>query len=296
MKKITIFLFILIAITTITNAQIPNNGFELWTSFGTYENPNNGWVTNNSFSAGTYFPVTKSTDHYPATVGSFSIRMENNISFPGSTAEKYGYTATAIYPGYTGPFFQITGHPNSICGYYKFLPLNNDTMTITAVLYYSGSPVSTAVYTSTATASAWTSFNIPFSMYTTADSAQLGFSAFYSSLGGSFPSGPYGNSILYVDNLSFDNLISFISESKGKNPSFNFYPNPANENITLNIDNMGNDDLTLNIYNVIGESVRSELLKQNQQQISTENLSTGIYIIEVKSKEWTERQKLIIQK
>ncbi|PIY05959.1 MAG: hypothetical protein COZ21_03585, partial [Bacteroidetes bacterium CG_4_10_14_3_um_filter_31_20] len=57
-----------------------------------------------------------------------------------------------------------------------------------------------------------------------------------------------------------------------------------------------NADLTLNIYNVMGALIKSETLKQNQQQINTKDLSNGIYLVEIKSKEWSGKQKLIIQR
>ncbi|MFH1004128.1 MAG: T9SS type A sorting domain-containing protein [Bacteroidota bacterium] len=78
--------------------------------------------------------------------------------------------------------------------------------------------------------------------------------------------------------------------------SISIYPNPASDIITLNVDNRNNANLTLNIYNVIGELIKSELLKKNQQQINISNLNNGIYIVVIKSKELTENQKLIIQK
>jgi len=78
--------------------------------------------------------------------------------------------------------------------------------------------------------------------------------------------------------------------------NFSVYPNPANDVLTLNFDNINNADLTLNIYNLAGELVRSETLRQNQQQINIEELSNGIYMVEIKSKGWSEKQKLIIQR
>ncbi|NCA81004.1 MAG: T9SS type A sorting domain-containing protein, partial [Sphingobacteriia bacterium] len=41
--------------------------------------------------------------------------------------------------------------------------------------------------------------------------------------------------------------------------------------------------------------VKTEMRKQNRQ-INIENLSDGIYMVEIKSKAWTRKQKLIIQK
>ena len=76
----------------------------------------------------------------------------------------------------------------------------------------------------------------------------------------------------------------------------NIYPNPASDLITLNIGNRNNANLTLNIYTIIGELVRSELLKQNQQKINIGDLTNGIYMVTIKSKDLTENQRLIIQR
>lgn len=74
------------------------------------------------------------------------------------------------------------------------------------------------------------------------------------------------------------------------------YPNPASDIITLNINNGNKKELILNIYNVIGDLIRSELLKQNPQKINIGDLNNGVYLIEIKSKEGSEKQKLIIQR
>jgi len=52
----------------------------------------------------------------------------------------------------------------------------------------------------------------------------------------------------------------------------------------------------LNIYNVIGKLTRSEELQQNQRQINIGDLNDGVYLVEIKSKKWTGKQKLIIQR
>ena len=105
-----------------------------------------------------------------------------------------------------------------------------------------------------------------------------------------------GNSELYIDNLSFDNLISGISDQNSEKIALMLFPNPASEIVTLNVDDMNNIDFTLSIYNVFGALVKSEILKQNNQQINIGDLSSGIYMVEIKSKEWAGKQKLIIQR
>ncbi|MDD5571278.1 MAG: T9SS type A sorting domain-containing protein [Bacteroidales bacterium] len=74
------------------------------------------------------------------------------------------------------------------------------------------------------------------------------------------------------------------------------YPNPANDIVTLNIHNSNNGRLEIKIYDITGTLVKSETLKQNQQQINVSDLSNGIYMVSIKSKDFMENQKLIIQR
>jgi hypothetical protein len=304
MKKALILLLVLTTISIKMTAQIPNHGFEDWTmDTSGIEIPSDVWVTDNLVEKPlgvTYNPVTKSSDHYPQNIGIYSIRLENNITFVNTNPESpypywriaYGSTATAPltsnYLGYYGPSFPITGHPTNFCGYYKFLPQNNDTLTIRLILFQNGSPVATAFLNSTNIVSDWTSFNLPISAYTTSDSAQIWLMA--------QKTVPQGNSILYVDNLSFDNLITTLSEQTSDNIAFSLYPNPASDIVTLNIDNRNNAALTLNIYNITGTLVRQKILKQYQKQINIRNLSNGFYLVTIKSKDLSITQKLIIQR
>jgi len=46
----------------------------------------------------------------------------------------------------------------------------------------------------------------------------------------------------------------------------------------------------------MGSLVKTELLKQNQQQINIGDLSNGIYIVKIKSKRLIGNQKLIIKR
>jgi hypothetical protein len=133
MKKFTIILTILFAMTIATNAQIPNSGFEDWITVGIYEDPTE-WATYNSYSTGSFYSCTKSTDHYPASVGNYSIRLENNTSLTQMTGGwGMAMTDTMAYP--LQPSFPIVGHPNSLCGYYKYNPLNNDSLYIRIMLF-----------------------------------------------------------------------------------------------------------------------------------------------------------------
>jgi predicted outer membrane repeat protein len=91
-------------------------------------------------------------------------------------------------------------------------------------------------------------------------------------------------------------VISGIIPISVSAPEFIVYPNPATDIVTININNANNDDMELNIYTVMGVLVKSEMFKQNHRQINIGDLSNGVYMVEIKSKELTEKQKLIIQR
>lgn len=316
MKKFTTILTVLIAMTIKTNAQIPNGGFEVWTTQTGIEIPSAPWVTNNlqkKPDGVTYNPVTKSSDHYPVNVGSYSIRLENNISFISEPGEPlpywacaYGYTATAFYPGYTGPTFPITGHPDSLCGYYKFLPQNNDTMSVSVVLYYQGTIVSSAFLHDTTTASVWSSFCVPIPTYTVADSAQIGFSAFYAGLGPEFPKGPYGNSIIYIDNLSFDTLITTSVNSEHVTIPAMFelgqnYPNPFNPITTIQISLPKSGIVQIKVHDILGTEIRNLLNEYKAAgtyniEFDANSLSSGVYFYTLQAGNFAQTKKLLLLK
>ena len=101
------------------------------------------------------------------------------------------------------------------------------------------------------------------------------------------------NLSVFIDDFkieSYGNLTSIVNIKKN---SYSIYPNPASDILTVNTNNT---DLTLNIYNVTGTLVKSEMHKQNNSQINVSDLSNGIYMVEIKSKELYGKQKLIIQR
>lgn len=57
-----------------------------------------------------------------------------------------------------------------------------------------------------------------------------------------------------------------------------------------------NADFKLNIYSVTGSLIKTEILKNNQNQINVCDLHNGIYFIEINSNKYSVIQKLIIQK
>jgi hypothetical protein len=87
-----------------------------------------------------------------------------------------------------------------------------------------------------------------------------------------------------------------IFEQQKNSFVFSVYPNPANNLLTVNLENVNNQNLSLTIYNAIGAVVKTMDIQQNQQQIDVSNLSNGLYMIELKSTNGYAVQKLAIDK
>jgi len=290
-----IFMF-LIALAIRTPGQIPNSGFENWAIEGNCIQPS-GWACINDWMGLTEncYSVSRSDDHYPASVGNYSIKIENTISiWPDWGAAGLVWTGDSTGFGTDQPAFPVTGHPTSLCGYYKFIPQLGDTMFIYFALYKNGIEVTGGGFMENATISEWTSFNIPVSNtdYADVDSARIMMSSFNADNFGIL----YGNSVLYVDNLSFDNLISGIDEAQMQNILFTFNPNPASDYVMFNFGKTNTENITIEIYNSTGTLVRRIFLNQSQEKLDVTDLCSGIYIVSVKSNNFTGKQKLVIQR
>lgn len=271
--------------------QIPNSGFENWNNVGSYMDPDGWWNPNDSATTG-YYPITKSADHYPSAVGIYSLRMENNISI----LPDWGAIGVAWTGGWNGnnyPAFPLIGHPTSLWGYYKFLPQGGDTMEIHIRLYQNGIDVGGGQFKNPATVSSWSPFMVPFSGYVSADSARIMILSCYDN---DAPV-PHGNSVLYIDNLSFDSLISDgISESLIQE-GIHLYPNPVSRLLNVSLSGNETGKVLLTINDVMGKKVKIQRISNGEKSVSLDvsDLPEGIYGISItEGNQAVYKDKLIV--
>ncbi|MGZ3862122.1 MAG: T9SS type A sorting domain-containing protein [Bacteroidia bacterium] len=297
MKKNILFISALFVLTAGTNAQIPNAGFENWTTVGSYMDPQ-GYLTPNYLATTSFYAVTQSVDHYPANIGSYSIKLANNISLlPNDGFGVVLQNRTNVMFNGPGPAFPVTGHPNSLTGYYKWVPQGGDTMLIEIQLFKNGSNVSSAKLSTTVPAASWTSFNIPFSSYTSADSASILISSYYAN---SAQSKPHGNSVLNVDNINFDTFIG-ISTYPDLAKNFKLYPNASNGNFEVSFETTENENVTIGIYDLTGKEVAR--LFNGQMNAGPHafiyklpELNSGNYFYVIDSVKGKKVEKIVVQK
>ena len=93
-----------------------------------------------------------------------------------------------------------------------------------------------------------------------------------------------------------DSLSTSVTEQAPGNILFHLYPNPAFDIINLNINDLQDKSISLNIYNIAGTLVYSASIIENQNEIDISNLSNGIYMVILKSKNRIQSEKLIIHR
>jgi len=308
MKKLIILFTVLISISIKTNAQIPNNGFEIWENYPDPANPNNvyqkpdQWVGLLPTSPSTYsFSIEKNMDSYPAGTGQYSMIIKSYIvNGVDGVATSYDTMSDDISWEYLPPAFPINYRPTSLFLYYKYLPENGDSMRIACNFYKNGAVIGGFDYKSPQIISNWTLLEIPISFNTSdiPDSSTIILTTFYNT--------QHNGSSLYVDNLSFDAPVTSVNESICGDLPNSFalmqnYPNPFNSTTTINYSIYSTSFVTIKLYNVSGKEVSTLLKEKNTPgyykiELNTNNLPSGIYYYQMLSDSFKDTKKLILIK
>ncbi len=306
MKNTFMFIAFILSMSAFGQQQIPNGSFENW-SGGDTLNPD-GWFSLNVITQD--YPTYGTTRTSDAYDGAYALKLVSGkvdatpFGFPmiDTTAIAGLGNLTPQGPQEGIPF---TDRPQKLTFYYKYSPGIYpvgivDTGQVSVKFKLQGSGIGEGImkfYGNAVTQYTYAEILINWWNQDTPDSLEIGITS--STTGFSHCEVCYfANQIgseLIIDKMEFV-YPSGINVPIGVGNLTTIYPNPASDIINLNINKANNADMTLNIYNVIGTLVKSEILEQNQQQINIEDLSNGIYIVEIKNKEWTEKKKLIIQK
>ena len=275
-------------LATTAMAQIPNHGFEDWQTVGNYEVPT-GWATMNGLSGTSFNSCTKSTDHYPANVGQYSVRLENNTSLTQFTGA-YGTIATGGFDWPLIPAFALESDPTSFNGYYKYLPMNGDEAWLTVALFNNGVEVANEQITTGETVNDWTAFSFPLTGYGTADSAFIMAFAFTPE---SQLDGPNGNSVLYLDNLSFDQAITGV-DSPESAIQLGVYPNPCSDMVNVTVKDAPSASAQIQIATMQGAAISKYQMQTETTRLDVSGLAAGSYLLSVVSDKGVKTQRLSV--
>lgn len=289
-----------------SSAQIPNAGFESWTTVGNYENPN-GWGTmNNKTNANSAYTATKGT---PGSPGSSYLKL-TATSAGGSVVRGVAVSgrldSMTMKPISGYPFLL---RPAQLTGKWQYMVFGNSIGSIDILLTkwnVASSMRDTVAYASqnlTGMAMSWANFSIPLTYQDSLnypDSCMIVLSA--SKI-------PVANDYLWVDNLAFTGTVAVVEPPVDEtgitknNPdliNFNLSPNPAKGNFTLSYDVLGRQKFSVEITDINGKVVKtissfSQQLLENKLMVNIEELSKGVYSVILKSGNASATRKLIVE-
>jgi len=109
----------------------------------------------------------------------------------------------------------------------------------------------------------------------------------------SLDSDPMQVHCVLVDNLS---AVAEVNEYNADAFNASVYPNPVSNEFSIQIMNSSPVSVSMQLKNLLGEVVMKKNISGKQSTISTEGISNGIYLLELKNKTFVLSKKLVISK
>jgi hypothetical protein len=109
-------------------------------------------------------------------------------------------------------------------------------------------------------------------------------------IGSGWTNSSYPGSWMIRPIVSMDEII--LTQEEMKMDSFKLYPNPANQYLNILLSTIDNVIL---IYNLQGELVKNSFVSTTYCKLNITDLSSGMYVVEVKNNKGRNFQKFIIE-
>ncbi len=279
-------------------AQIPNAGFETWTSSGSYDMPT-GWDNINTLtSLASVYTCTKGT---PGAPGASYLKLVSKTmplagAVPGVAVS--GLINTTTFSPKSG--FACTARPQSLTGNWQYMAYGADQGRIVVLLSRWNTvankrdTVSYTNYLLPGMVMSWAPFSIPltYQMNKYPDTAIIVLS--------SSGTTPVANSYLYVDSLGFYGSVSTgISLLNNELASVKLYPNPTSNTTTLLYNSAMANMINISIADINGRTYLDKKIAINKGEnnipLNTSGFPAGLYLVRVDDGEDTQTEKLIIE-
>jgi len=278
MKKNLPMLFYFFLFTTLATAQIPNGDFESWKD----EFPV-GYITTKYSADELLIPsnVNETNDAYAGSAAILieTIAFENFFTGDSDTLSGVAYTGDKAKNIIGFPFAL---KPTSFSGYYKTHFESKDTAKIILGLYkwnetkMKRDSIGGVVFMSDTNVNAYAHFFKTVDYINTTDIPDT--AIIYLSSSSSIP---IPGSMLTIDNLMINEVITATSANQSKNHSLAF-PNPAVDRIYFK--DLSANATKIEIRDMTG-TLKEELEVKNNAALEVSNYASGIYHYSVKSQD-----------
>jgi hypothetical protein len=289
MKKhyITLILITFISISS-TFAQIPNATFELWDSAATAKHKffcPKEW-TSNDFSdiltPGRDFPDTVSVVRVAGRNGGFAVGIKT--IYDADTLRNRGSIRSANNrpPDNSKTGFPFSGKPSGLAGYYKSeIPLT-DSQTISIILWGEGTfnVIGLGFIEITDTVQEWTPFNFNIEYFSTDEVIEATIEI------SRYSENSTQNSVIYIDDLSFQNSTTSIKDLNETSVSFHSVGNNTFELKSSELFQVQK----IAVFNSQGKLLR---IKESSNTINVSEFPSGVYILQAQTSLGITSQKII---
>ena len=287
-------LLICILLSTSVFCQIPNNGFETWVTVNGYETPSS-WDNLNQITFNqTIFTCIKKNPGNPGLsyLHLVSKAVAGKGIVPGIVVS--GKMDTVTYKPISG--YSFTNRPQNLSYNLQYMPSDPSDSSGVKVLLTKWNTalgkrdtIAIGARYYNAMAHSWFLDNVllTYESGENPDSACIVISS--SSIN------PQNGSYIYIDNLQFNGSVVGISEFNLAAENISIYPNPANDYVTININEIDiNKSNTLQVYDVLGKIIYISNITNSLFTINTSQWSKGIYTINFTQNNQRIHHKLII--
>lgn len=266
---------------------VPNGDFEIWTSFGNYENPQYWDTPNQAIALALPFGtkvVTKSTDYES---GSFSARLESKqLSFPSLVVPGV-VTLGKLTIDIFAQTYAINGGtpihdmPTHLKGFYKFQPKGGDSCAIGIGLTKWNNGVRDSIgigaFSTHDTVNVWTPFYAWIDYVLTEQPDTFNILAISSA-----DNMPTAGTVLYVDNISLDYTTGINREDPAS--GIDIYQDREEQQILVYFDFEKPEATEIQLFNMTGQVVAkipAESLEKDRKIMKYKGFTTGIYVMEI---------------
>lgn len=260
-------------------AQVPNGGFENWTA-----NDPNGWTTLDFM----WETVTQSND---AHSGSSAAKMEI-IDVQGSTISSMLQTTITM-----------SERPGSLTGYYKFAPVNVNSVLSISAIFYKGSILNStgfAEFETNVAAGSYTNFSMPVTYYSSDPHDSVWLVIILSDTSEIETAGSYA----LLDDISFGGATSVKVVDNTIPSEFSLkqnYPNPFNPSTKIEFLIAEESFVDVKVYDILGKEVAT-LVNETRSagnysvKFNANGLSSGIYFYQLTTDKFTATKKFTLLK
>lgn len=280
------------------NQQVNNSGLDNWSPVD-YTDPQ-GWTSSNLLSILFDAPTSVRQNTTDVVSGSSSLEIENTvINIFGGFGDTVGYISNSnIFLGGGGAGSAYTSKPEKLSFHYKYTPMGNDSATVGVLFtkWNSSTQESDSITGNImrlGASSSFTKAEIQFDWTGNPDpdSVLIAMAAGDLERQIAIP-----GSIVIFDNLMLEFGVGIATPVPAFADQVHLYPNPAGDEIFINLSRTELEEGYIRILNILGQPVFERSFSNTSEPIRADlsNWQSGTYLYEITSGDQTLTGKFIV--